>query len=42
MAGAARRSFDLATATWREAKPVTLALEHQRSHYCELDACWLT
>lgn len=41
-AGAARGSFDLATATWREAKPVTLALEHQRLRYCELDACWPT
>jgi hypothetical protein len=42
MAGAARRSFDLATAAWREAKPVTLALDHQRSRYCEPDACWPT
>ena len=41
-AAAARGTFDLATVTWREAKPVVLAPEHQRRrfHSCEVDACW--
>jgi hypothetical protein len=32
------------TATWREAKPVALAPEHQRRrlHNCELEICWPT
>ena len=41
---AVREAFDRATATWREAEPVTLAPAHRRRrlHNCEVDACWPT